>query len=95
MKILRFTSKILPVVTIVLIVIEIFATNELVGVGRTIRDVDTAIDVTQEENDNLSHQVASASALWVIEEKANAMGYKKPSQYVSIGGETVALNPGH
>lgn len=91
MKILRILSKILPLITIVLIGLYVFATNELVGVGRTIHDVDRTTEAIQAENEMLSRQVASASALSVIEEKAGNLGYVKPSNFVTIGEEAVAL----
>lgn len=91
MKLILLLSKIFPIITIVLIGIYVFTTNELVGVGRTIRDVDTEIDKTQAENETLRRAVASASALWVIEEKAGTLGYQKPATFVTIGEAAVAL----
>lgn len=91
-KILSSLYFFIPATALILIVTEIFATNELVSEGRKIHDVDLKIETVSNENDLLASQIASASALATIQQKAKDNGFIKPANYLTIGPETVAFH---
>lgn len=92
-SILHLFIRSLPLLAIILIIFEIVATNEFASVGTKIRTIDVAIDRLRDENELLHSQIASASALIAIEQKAKDLGYKIPADFITMGQETVALNP--
>lgn len=75
-----------PLVAAFLIVIEIILTNQLIGGGRTVRDVDLIIDQLREQNALLEQKVASSSSLATITVRAKELGFVAPtkSQFVTI-----------
>lgn len=87
MKALRF----LPIIAILLLVVEMFVTNELAGFGKKVAQTDHAIDALREENQLLSEKVASLSSLLTIEEKARVLGFVATPKTVTIGAEDVAF----
>ena len=78
--------RISPLIAGLLVVVEIILTNQLVGGGRTVRDVDLIVDQLRDENALLEQQVASSSSLATIAVKARELGFMIPtkSQFVTI-----------
>jgi len=92
----RFVVRRIPLVVVVLIVAEIFVTNELAGLGQDVGLLDTQIDTLKEENQLLREQTASASSLLSLAAQARGFGFREPtpSQFLSLVPEQfpVALN---
>ncbi len=70
----------LPFLVIILAAGQIWITNELAGLGASVHDVDVRIEAIKEENALLTQQVASASSLLLIEQKAREMGFVDPDK---------------
>lgn len=79
-------TKILPLLAVFLIIAQVFATNQLAGLGETVTGIDMRIESLREENALLDQQVASASSLIMIEQKAKEYGFAqaKPSSYIHL-----------
>ncbi len=84
--------RFLPLFAVILLVVEILVTNQLVGFGRKVHEVDRAIETVKEENQLLQERVASLSSLLTIEEKARALGFTLTPPLVTIGMEDVAFH---
>jgi len=89
--------KIIQWLVILLVIGELVWTNTLVRSGRDVTATDLAISELRRQNEELAYQVASASAILTIAQKAKEAGFVTPlpSQFVMMGGETlpVALVP--
>lgn len=86
--------RIVPITALILIIIELFVTNELAGLRDDVGSLEKRAQVLEEENDILAQEVASGSALTTVASKAQAMGFRQPkvSEYMAIGQDSVALN---
>lgn len=86
--------RVLPVLALLLVVVELVVANELAGLRGSVKDNDVAIASLQDENDILSREVASASALATIAKKAYQAGFVQPSksQYLILDTLPVAAN---
>jgi cell division protein FtsL len=85
----------IPILAFVLVVVQVVMTNELAGVRNEIRKLDSEIATLADDHDLLSQQVASASALATVSEKANMAGFVSPTKSNVIALDdsiTVALN---
>jgi len=84
----KFVYIVVPVVAFILIISQIILSNELAGARGVIRTFDSNIATLTEEHDILSQQVASASALTTISQKALLVGFIAPTKtnVVSIDG---------
>lgn len=84
----------LPVLLIAVVLAEFMVTNYLAGKGALAGSIDRQIGVLQEENERLAQQVASASSLLNVSERARALGFIEPAQYMTIAPSpfTVALS---
>lgn len=84
----------LPVLLIAVVLAEFMVTNYLAGKGREVGNIDRQIGSFQEENERLAQRVASASSLLHVSQRARALGFIEPVQYMTIGPEqfTVALS---
>ena len=76
----KFLYYVIPCMAFVLVVGQIVVTNELAGVGRDIRSFDSEIATLADEHDLLSQQVASASSLTSISQKAALAGFVAPKK---------------
>lgn len=76
-----------------LILVQIFLTNELAGQGGKAGEIDARISLLEEENERLTQEVASASSLLRIEEKAREMGFVEASKtsYLFVGDLPIAF----
>ena len=91
LKFIRSFLKIAPLIALVLICLQFLVSNELAGVGAAVQDADIRIANLREENEILSQQVASASALATIAAKAQELGFTAKTNYLVIGPEEFAL----
>ncbi len=71
----RILLSLLPFVAIFLVIIAIMLTNHLATSGAEIRDIDAAIEHVEHQNDLLRQEVASASSLRSISQRASQMGF--------------------
>jgi len=71
-------------ITVVLLVAQIVYSCTLVGDGKEIRRIDTEITQMKNATSLLSEQVASASSLMTIKEKAISMGFTEKPQVMTI-----------
>ncbi len=78
----------MPILTVVLIVIQVVVSNELASLGKKLGKLDTEISFAQDVYADLSTQVASASSLAALRERAIGMGFREPTQ-----AQIVALTP--
>lgn len=69
--ILRFT----PLIAILLGVLQLVVSNELAAFGSKVRTIETQIDLVRSENERLAWQVASATSLMNVNEKAISLGF--------------------
>lgn len=77
----------MPVVVVILILLEIVATNELAGLGNQVRTVDASIDAIIDENMDIEQRLASASSLLTIHEKARELGFTELPRSFTFGPE--------
>lgn len=92
----KFLYIIVPCMAFVLVVGQIVVTNELAGVGNDIRTLDAQIATLTDEHDLVSQEVASASSLISISQKAQAAGFVAPKKTNIIAlddSSDVAVNP--
>ena len=87
----RLLLRLLPGLVVVLIIIEIIVTNELVHYGKSVQAIDRQIDTVAQENERIAQNVASASSLIAIEQKAKSLGFISASAPIVLGQEEFAL----
>ena len=78
----------MPVITIVLIVVQVIVSNELASLGKKLGKLDTEVAFAQDVHADLATQVASASSLYALRERAIQMGFHEPTQ-----AQIIALTP--
>lgn len=83
--------RLLPLAVVGLILVELVVANELAGLGQSTYEIDRKIENLREENELLGQEIASASALLTIEEKARAMGFRQSPPSIMIGTEEFAM----
>ncbi|MBI3386027.1 hypothetical protein HY031_03005 [Candidatus Gottesmanbacteria bacterium] len=86
-RIIKTLLKSLPVFVIVLAVMQVAISNQLAGLGQTMGDIDTRIDIVKGANELLESEVASASSLLSVAAKAKEIGFIEPtaSSYLPLG----------
>lgn len=94
-RFIRNLLRLTPLIAIFLIGLQFLVSNELAGFGRNVQNADMKIAELRDENEALSQQVASASALSTIASKAEEMGFTAKTKYIVIGREEFALQPNH
>ncbi len=92
----RFSSILrvcIPILAFIFILMELIVANQLTLLARDVGNLEKSIANIEDENDMLSQEVASASALTTISQKAQLLGFRKSlaSDYMTIGIESVAL----
>ena len=87
-QLLRILYIVMPILTIILIVIQVVVSNELASLGKKLGKLDTEISFAQDVYADLSTQVASASSLSTLRERALGMGFREPTQ-----AQIIALTP--
>ncbi len=88
---IHLISHALPLIAALLIVLELIVSNELAGFGQKTLTIDSTLSTLRQENSDLQENIASASALAVVEEKARAIGFGTASNIITIGFPDVAL----
>lgn len=74
----------LSIITILLLTAIIFYSCQLVTDGKAMKQTDNEIERLQQEGSVLSQQIASASSLLVVAEKAKIMGFVASADVVTI-----------
>ena len=87
--------KFIPFAILMLILAEFFVTNHLAGLGGNVGTIDQKIVQLREENELLRQEVASASALVAVSQRAAELGFVEPKSVLTIGPEqsSVAIAP--
>lgn len=75
-------TRLLLLLTGILLVFQVVASNRLATVGMSIAQAELDINELTQENNDLRQEIASASALLTIREKAKAFGFTKTTQPV-------------
>lgn len=70
----------MPFVILMLVVTRIVVANTLATSGEKLRQIDIKIANIQEENELLSQEVASLSALVALEARAKELGFVEPTK---------------
>ncbi len=94
-NIIRIIGFLLPVAAITLVVLQVVVSNELATLGKRLGKLDQQVRIEADMREALSTEVASASSLLVIRERAQAQGFVDPTakQIISLSLEVpVALN---
>lgn len=78
----------LPVAAVVLLVVQVVVSNELGKLGNRMGQLDMAVNDQRSSHEILQAEVASASALMTIRDKAVALGFHDPAQ-----NQIIALTP--
>ncbi len=68
----------------ILAITHVIVSNGFVTSGKTLVDLERDITAFKEKNDDLRQQIASASALLTIEQKAKELGFEKSTATVFI-----------
>ncbi len=89
-KILRIVS---PIVAVTLLIVQVIVSNQLATLGKHMEQLDMAVSREQDVRETLETQVASASSLLAIRERAIAEGFHepKPNQIVALSPDSVAF----
>jgi hypothetical protein len=84
----RIISVILPCVAIILVVVQVIISNELATLGSRVGKLDTEVAQAQDVHETLEMEVASASSLLSLRERAALFGFHEPEK-----SQIVALTP--
>lgn len=92
-RIARNLIRRIPIVVFLLVVAEIFVTNELAGLGRSVRLYEADIEKLAEENQLLREQIASSSSLIALVVKAKEQGLHEPTsnQFITLVPEQLPV----
>lgn len=77
---IRTALTLLPILAVVLVVIQVVITNELASLGKELGKLDYKVSVADEMYEDLATQVASASSLYALRERAELLGFREPTQ---------------
>jgi cell division protein FtsL len=83
-RLYKILSISLPLFAVMLLFSQFIFSNGLASVGSEVHEIDREIDMYAEENDYLRQQLAIAQSLGVIEEKAQALGFSIPTEFVTL-----------
>ncbi|MBI5619716.1 hypothetical protein HY950_02025 [Candidatus Gottesmanbacteria bacterium] len=84
-RITSFISSCIPFFLVGGILVEFLLTNHLASLGREVRIIDEHISQVREENERLVQDVASASSLLTVTERAKELGFMESAEYLTIG----------
>ena len=80
MKYLLKTLEILlPITAVILLVFQVIISNELATLGKKLGQLDTDVRLVADIRENLSIEVASASSLLALRQKAMTEGFIEPT----------------
>ncbi|MBU1326642.1 hypothetical protein KKB64_05480 [Patescibacteria group bacterium] len=92
-RILNIILGILPLCALILIGVEVFISNELAGTGGELANIESRISQEAGEREVLYTEVASASSLLVIRQKAETLGFADPgkNQIISLAPDQLPV----
>jgi len=87
---MRLLEVLLPITAVILIVFQIVVSNELAALGKQLGRLDAQAREAMDTKEALSIQVASASSLLTLRERAETLGFIEPTakQIVNLSRET-------
>ncbi len=94
--VLKILEMIIPVVAIVLVVTQVIVSNELATLGKRLGELEDGVRIEADVKESLEIQVASASSLLTLRDRALTLGFVEPSpkQILNLSLEVpVALLP--
>lgn len=77
--IVKLVGILLPVIAIVLLVCQVVVSNELATLGKKLGKIDYQVSLESDIHEALTAQVASASSLMTVRERAATLGFVEPS----------------
>lgn len=77
--ILRIAEILLPITAVVLLIFQVIISNELATLGKQMGQLDTAVRLESDVKESLAIQVASASSLLTLRERATVAGFIEPT----------------
>lgn len=87
----RYAILPLTALVAVLFILQIAFSNDLAGTGTEVKSLEHKIELVRAENRTLAHEVASASALLAIRERAGTMGLVEPKRVLTFGADTFVV----
>ncbi len=85
---LRIVRIVLPVAAVILLVTQVVVSTQLATLSSHMGKLDTAVALQQDVHEILETEVASASALLTLRDRAEALGFHEPTSK-----QIVALSP--
>lgn len=76
---LRIAEIMLPITAVVLLVFQVVISNELAALGKQMGHLDTKVRLESDIKESLAIQVASASSLLTLRERASDAGFVEPT----------------
>lgn len=78
-NILRIAEIILPITAVILLIVQVIISNELATLGKQMGQLDAKVRLESDVHESLAIEVASASSLLTLRERAAAIGFMEPS----------------
>ena len=69
----------LPIAALVMIVLQVVVSNELAGLGKRLGELGREVRIQADINEALKTEVASASSLLTLRERAESLGFVEPT----------------
>lgn len=76
---LRTLEILLPITAVILLVFQVIVSNELATLGKKLGQLDVDVRIVSDTRESLAIEVASASSLMALREKAMAVGFMEPT----------------
>ncbi len=76
---LRGLEILLPITAVVLLIFQVIISNELATLGKKLGQLDVDVRLVSDTRESLSIEVASASSLLALRERAIAEGFVEPT----------------
>lgn len=95
---LRGLEVLLPITAVVLLVFQVIISNELATFGKKLGQLDVDVRLVSDVRESLSIEVASASSLLALRERALSQGFVEPTtkQIMNLSLQVpVALDMSH
>ena len=77
--VVKIFGMLLPVAAIIMIILQVVVSNELASLGKKLGNIEYEISNQNDMRELLSAEVASASSLLALREKAESLGFAEPS----------------
>jgi len=96
---LRIAEIMLPLTAVVLLIVQVVISNELAALGKQMGQLDAAVRLESDVKESLAIQVASASSLLTLRERATIAGFVEPTtkqiMNLSLQVPVAALDANH